>query len=59
MGSLRVVVRIGALWVVSLVVSAVGLEIAHRFVLTTERDATMHAAAEKARTLNASTDVRF
>jgi hypothetical protein len=35
MGWSRLVIRVGVAWVLSLVVSAIGLELAHRVVLAT------------------------
>ena len=37
MGALRVVVRIGILWVASLLVSFAGMVVAHRIVMATDR----------------------
>lgn len=40
MGWVRVIVRVGVAWLMSLVVAAIGMELARRVVLATERDAT-------------------
>ena len=39
MGWLRVVIRIGAFWLLSIVGAAAGLQLAHRMILSTERRA--------------------
>ena len=38
MTALRVVVRVGILWVISLVVAVAGMEVGHRIVIATDRD---------------------
>jgi hypothetical protein len=51
MGALRVVVRIGILWVVSLLVSFTGMVVAHRIVIATERHEAAPAMRETASTV--------
>ena len=45
MGWSRVVIRVGVAWVLSLVVSAIGLELAHRVALATDRNTTASSSA--------------
>jgi len=40
MGWLRVVIRVGVLWLLSIVVAVAGMELAHRVVLGIERGTT-------------------
>ena len=51
MGALRVVVRIGILWVVSLLVSFGGMVAAHQIVIATDRHAAAPATRETASTI--------
>ncbi len=51
MGALRVVVRIGILWVVSLLVSFGGMVAAHRIVIATDRHQAAPATRETASTV--------
>jgi len=47
MGWLRVVVRVGVLWLLSLVVAAAGMELARQIVLATDRARTGQATRSK------------
>ena len=40
MGWLRVVIRVGVLWLLSIVVAVAGMEFAHRLILVSERRTT-------------------
>jgi hypothetical protein len=46
MGVLRVVIRIGILWVISLVVAVAGMALGHRIVTATDRGEAARATPE-------------
>ena len=48
MGWLRAVIRVGALWLLSIVVTVAAMELAHRMILAGERGMTAHAVRRDA-----------
>ncbi|HXU01658.1 MAG TPA: hypothetical protein VN903_11735 [Polyangia bacterium] len=56
MGWLRLVIRVGALWLLSIVVSVAGMELAHRMILATEGATTAQANRETASAVSLHTE---
>jgi hypothetical protein len=47
MGWLRVVIRVGVMWLLSIAVSFAGMELAHRMILASERGTTAHVSTQE------------